>query len=162
MWVQKTTCAVGGLREVGFTKDSKYLMVLSGQGRGIFDALSGEKLIRDHSDYYMDEWDDETAIVRGFEFLDGVEVICGGFEAPNPLRQTTKDGWQIVIEKEKRLDWKQDNVDSTVLYLVNNQQEQSIEIDYSPYGYDRAIGFSDSGGTFVLATSSEVNIWVKE
>ena len=41
--------AVGGLTDIGFADDTDLLVTLSGQGRGIYDCTSGERLERDVS-----------------------------------------------------------------------------------------------------------------
>ena len=162
MWIFKNKWAIGGLLEIGYFKDSDYLMILSSQGRGIFDCLTGEKIDRDNTNYYYDSWNPDTGIVAGFGILEGKNVICGGFEHDNVLAQKTSDNWGIMIEKEKRPDWQNKIVDTDVLYLFNSDIKEKIEIDSTPYGFDRGFGFSDSGKSFVLASSSDLLIWIRD
>ncbi|MEM9646551.1 MAG: hypothetical protein AAF989_16280, partial [Planctomycetota bacterium] len=44
--------AVGGLTEIGFVPGTDDLLVLSSQGRGMFDTLSGAKIARDSNDAF--------------------------------------------------------------------------------------------------------------
>ena len=66
MWQKRNNWTIGGLLEIGFKPNSDLLMVLSSQGRGIFDCLKDEKIGRDYFDYYMEKWDSEQGIVEGF------------------------------------------------------------------------------------------------
>ncbi|MBP2832616.1 hypothetical protein J8281_10510 [Aquimarina sp. U1-2] len=157
MWFKKEKFAIGGLREMGFKPNTDILMLLSSQGRGIFDCIKAEKIERDSYDYYMEEWDEKTRIVQGFgKFKDEV-FICGGFEAKDPIKKETKDGWKIKIKQETRLDYRKVMKEAEVMYLVNN--DKRIEIDVFHYGIDRAYGFSDTGNSFVLGISSDLYIW---
>ena len=46
--------AVGGLTDLGFSKSSPYLLVISSQGRGVIDCQTGEKVARDYDE--MGDW----------------------------------------------------------------------------------------------------------
>ena len=54
-WRTVGTVAVGGLRSVGFDRQSDLLLVVSIQGRGIIDCLSGAKVARDYKEYFEGE-----------------------------------------------------------------------------------------------------------
>ncbi len=90
-WRRLPVFAVGGLFGVGYAPGSDLLLVLSSQGRGVFDCLAGEKLARDY-----DEAHDFLDVIRltatGFGPLIGQAVRVGGlFGGGLPL--TTTDGW---------------------------------------------------------------------
>ncbi len=159
MWTKKEIFAIGGLREIGFKPKSDLLMVLSSQGRGIFDCEKAEKIDRDYFDYYMEEWDSENGKVEGFGVLDSETIICGGFEFQDPLSKKTFDDWTIEIREENRSNWKGEIQKSEVLFLVNGKEK--IEIETFHYGIDRAYGFSDTGNSFVYGTPSDLHIWTK-
>jgi hypothetical protein len=46
-WTKIADTAIGGLTEVGFIPGSSLLLVVSHQGRGIIDLLSGNRIARD-------------------------------------------------------------------------------------------------------------------
>ena len=50
--------AVGGLTDVGFGRRSDLLLVVSSQGRGVFDCVTGQRVARDAS---MPEPDEDNA-----------------------------------------------------------------------------------------------------
>lgn len=50
-WQLVTTIAVGGLLAIGFDRASDHLLILSSQGRGVIDCLTGEKVARDYEDF---------------------------------------------------------------------------------------------------------------
>ena len=52
MWKKLKNQPVGGLREIGFVKNTDKILVLGSGGRTIFDCTTGEKIARDRFDYY--------------------------------------------------------------------------------------------------------------
>lgn len=161
-WKKQNTWAVGGLREIGFSNNSDLLIVLSGNGRGIFDCIKAEKIDRDYNDYYTDYWNATNGIIEGFGVLKGQKIICGGFEAPSPLQVSTPDGWQINIENEVRPDWKNRDEPAQVLYLKHPTRSKKIEMCVYHYGINRAYGFSETGNSFVIAESGDLHIWNRQ
>ena len=51
-WEKVTSAAVGGLTDLGFSKSNPYLLIISSQGRGVFDCNTGEKVARDEVFWY--------------------------------------------------------------------------------------------------------------
>jgi hypothetical protein len=51
-WKKIANHAVGGLFQIGYAEDSDLLLVLSHNGRGIFDCLTGERIARDTKDAF--------------------------------------------------------------------------------------------------------------
>jgi len=154
-WGKIDWFAVGGLREIGFYKNTNYLMVMS-NNRGIFDCYEGKRVAREYSDYYYDKWNSDTGIVEGFDFLEGEEILCGGFEHPNILRQKTSDGWGFTISKEQRENYKKEVSDCEVMYLTDEFSSEKIELEVFFYGIDRAYGFSNNDNCLVVSTSSDI------
>src|SRR5262249_51453755 len=92
-WRPHPAYAVGGLFGVGYAAGSDLLLVLSSQGRGVFDCVTGEKLARDHEEAH-DFFDPVRLIAEGFGPLAGQPVrIAGLFGGGLPL--TTSDGWGL-------------------------------------------------------------------
>jgi hypothetical protein len=54
-WKRVATVAIGGLRSLGFDQESENLLILSSQGRGVIDCLTGEKIARDDEEFYEGE-----------------------------------------------------------------------------------------------------------
>ena len=154
MWQLKNEWAVGGLLEAGFHTGTDLLMVLSGQGRGIFDCMDGIQIARDNTDFYRKQWDAATGIVTGFGPLEGSDIICGGFEYPNILPQDTIDGWEV-----KRFREAGNNTLAERLCISNKHTQVQFHIASFPFGIHRAYGFSDTGRSFIAASSSDLIIW---
>ncbi|MGV3611479.1 MAG: hypothetical protein ACO1N0_11045 [Fluviicola sp.] len=160
MWKRKKHFGIGGLREIGFYAETNYLLVLSSQGRGLFDCLTGEKIARDPYDYYSEEWNPDTGLVKGIGFLSDKEMECGGFEYRDVLVKEIGNSLKTEVVKEIREIWNKEVKEIEVLYLVDNGTK--TEIYAFPYGIDRAYGFSKNGTCFVLGTSGDLFIWIKE
>jgi len=159
MWKLKANFAIGGLREMGFYEDSDYLLLLSSQGRGLFDCLAGEKIARDNYDYYSEEWDPNTGIVKGIGQLSDKQIKCGGFEYADILEKEIGENLKTEIVKEKRKIWNGEVQEVDVLNIIDHGEK--TEIYSTPYGLDRAFGFSKNGQCFVLGISSNLFIWTK-
>ena len=162
MWQKRNIWAIGGLREIGFKSNSDLLMVLSSQGRGIFDCKKDEKVERDNFDYYMEKWDSDLGIVEGFGILKNEKIKCGGFESPDVVQKETDDNWTVEIRSEIRPDWQKKKIMADVVYLRNRATNERIEVNIFHNGIDRGYGFSDTGNSFVVGTSSEITIWNRE
>jgi hypothetical protein len=90
-WQLVTTVAIGGLRSVGFDRASENLLVVSSQGRGVIDCLTGEKVARDYEEFYEDETSLEA---QGIGILsDRLIRMSGLFGGGLPI--ITEDGWQL-------------------------------------------------------------------
>lgn len=98
MWTHKNTFAIGGLENVGFAQGQDHLMVLSSQGQGIFNCLTGEKVARLHNnDDWWDNFDETTHSIVGFDVLDSIVVPTCGLYGEDTLVKTTGDGWMLQI-----------------------------------------------------------------
>jgi hypothetical protein len=93
-WKAATVFAIGGLTEVGYAPDSDLLLVISSQGRGVFDCLKGEKIARDD--------DDSPGIINLRKFvalgigpLEGQWIRVGGLHGGG-LPNSTDGGWMLV------------------------------------------------------------------
>ena len=147
-WKLVSNIAIGGLLNIGFVPDSKFLVVVSGNGRGIFDCSNGEKLARDYEEVW-NGFDDETGIVKGFDFLTGQEIRTSGLFCGDKLPKETEDGWVLKL---KYLE--------IVLFSKTNSQKDVVgncivcEL--------RAFGFSDDHNYFVVATSCDLAIYKRK
>ncbi|PSK92698.1 hypothetical protein [Taibaiella chishuiensis] len=156
LWQRKEEHAVGGLLELGFQPGTDMLMVLSAQGRGIFDCISGQRVARDRNTDYPGA--DTNGAVPGFGPLAGERVTCGGFEYPNPLKQATADGWEVRIFSLPEA--KNDKAARLCIYNIHTKVQHKIAS--FPYGIDRAYGFSDTGRSFIAGSSPDLLIWSRD
>ena len=91
-WRQLPVRVVGGLTDVGFLDSSDTLIVVSHDGRGVFDCTTGERLARDPSNVF--EFDTANLLVRGIGPLDGHLIRTAGLHGGG-LASQTADGWQM-------------------------------------------------------------------
>ncbi|WP_404310845.1 hypothetical protein [Neorhodopirellula lusitana] len=147
--------AVGGLTEIGFVPGTDDLLVLSGQGRGLFDTLSGAKIARDSNDAF-DNPDASWLTVPAIGRHDGATVPLAGLVGGGLPRQT-HDGWMLEVIQ---LPWPRH-----VLFLSSNYSPPYDDAGNSWKICDdgaceyRAAGFSPSGRSFVFASSCELVIY---
>jgi uncharacterized protein (TIGR02996 family) len=98
-WKETGRYAVGGLTEVGFDDQLELLLVVSHQGRGVFECTSGKRVARDRGND-MEGWYDEFELVAlGVGPLAGKLITLTGLSG-GALPTTTTDGW--VLAKNTR------------------------------------------------------------
>jgi hypothetical protein len=134
-------------------------MVVSQDGHGLFDALTGEKIARDRTP------DPETAFpdaapdlsCPGLGSLAGARVPIAGLFGGG-LHTTTEDGWTLDVVSPE---WPNDQV----LLSADGggyrgpAGQQWWHIFHADYSDLRTAGFSPSGDTLAVATSSDLTLW---
>jgi hypothetical protein len=153
-WSQVAVHAVGGLTEVGFADDTDLLLVVSSRGRGVFNCCSGQIVARDQAEP-DDGWYDERRLrALGIGSLEGRMISLSGLHGGG-LLNSGRDGWWVDAIT---LDW------PNVSLLLGGPwgwiyDGKTPFVKLAVEREVRAFGFSDTGETFVLATSSEVRIF---
>ena len=154
-WRKSSVAAVGGLRAIGFGEDSDLLLVASWQGRGLFDCLSGTRVDRDDDPDF--EEDLSNCRVQGIGALTGLWVTVAGHHGGG-LAKWSPDGWScdvlpltwpnesVLVFPQGRTIW--DDRDDSVAGIFKLTTDVLV-----------AYGFSPTGRSFVLATSSDVTIY---
>ena len=76
-WKKVASPSVGGLTDLGFSMQGPYLLVISSQGRELFDCNTGESIARDKEEY-GDWFDDRKLTCKGIGQIES-ELIhtCG-------------------------------------------------------------------------------------
>lgn len=157
------TLAVGGLLGVGFAAhpehDSDLVLVASHQGRGVYDAATGERLARDRDPDYGDLTDPDLAC-RGIGPLAGTRVpLCGLFGGG--LHRVTADGWALDVASP---DWPTQRV---VLSTPSHDPYQQPDRGGWQVIHDeitcelRAVGFSPTGTTLIIASSCAIDLFIR-
>jgi hypothetical protein len=80
IWKQIAWLSVGGLTEIGFGQDERFLLILSWQGRGVIDTTTGQKVAR-HPEAPCDDlpWlSEQSNVVIGIGPIEGEAVHCVG------------------------------------------------------------------------------------
>lgn len=151
IWKHLNTFPVGGLLQAGFAPQSDYLLVVSHQGRGVFDCLTGEKLARDANES-LDYFDKSTLLAEGVGIFEGRRIRTAGLFGGS-LPKATADGWTLFDNSE----------DSLKIFL---KHESWSDDEAKLVGDDkvcemRAFGFSDTGSSFITATSCNLIIYAR-
>lgn len=154
-WKQTWNGSVGGLLEVGFASSSELLLVVSSEGRGIFDCSTGKRVARDY-EIDMEQWADVIRLTaQGIGPLkDQTLPMAGIWGGGLPL--VTSDGWSLEIIA---LNWAQYTV-----VLCPPQADVYRDATFGQCnkvyagGPIRACGFSYTGLSFVIAEGSGVSL----
>ncbi|MFF2411687.1 hypothetical protein [Streptomyces sp. NPDC058092] len=157
---------VGGLLGIGFAMalgtGHDLVMVVSYDGHGLFDATTGEKIARNRDPEPDTSTPDAVPDLScpGLGPIAGTQVRIAGLFGGG-LHTTTADGWTLeVISPE----WPNDRVLlSADGGMPHNgpHGEQWWHIFNSDYSTLRAAGFSPSGRTLAVATSSDLTLWTR-
>ncbi|MFF8413998.1 hypothetical protein [Streptomyces omiyaensis] len=156
--------AVGGLTGVGFGVDPAtghdLVMAVSSAGYGVFDAVTGERIARDRDP--EDDGPDGTPDLScpWIGPLAGQRVRVAGLYGGG-LHSTSGDGWTVDVEAP---DWP-----SHRILLSGNggnwhrppHTEGWWHVLHSTWSTLRAAGFSPSGRTLAVATSSDLTLWTR-
>lgn len=150
-WTRRIAASVGGLTEIGFADDSDLLLVVSSTGRSLFDCITGERIARDR-DEPDDSWYDERRLrATGIGSVDGKTIrLCGLHGGGLPTSGNAGywvdaipiqwPEWHIVLGGP--YGWIYDGKTPIAKLAVEREL--------------RAFGFSDTGMTLVIATSSDL------
>ena len=97
-WRRISYVAVGGLTEVGFGRDARFLLIVSHQGRGVVDCITGARVARNPDD--GPAWfNDSAPAARGIGPLQGEWVPVAGL-AGGSLAAETADGWRVSADTD--------------------------------------------------------------
>ncbi|MEU3495406.1 hypothetical protein ABZ747_18195 [Kitasatospora cineracea] len=157
---------IGGLLGVGFAPapdDGRdLLMVVSLDGHGLFDTVTGEKIARNRDPDPDDSTPDAQPDLScsGLGSLSATRVRIAGLFGGG-LHTTTHDGWTLEVVSPE---WPHDRVllsaDGGMPHNGPHGQDWWHIFD-SNYSELRAAGFSPSGRTLAIATSSDLTLWAR-
>ncbi len=163
MWTHKKTFAIGGLENVGYATGQDNLMVLSSQGQGLFDCITGVKIARLNNDGdWWQGFNQDTNSITGFDILDKIQISTCGLYGPDNLLKFTNDGWTLTISKAESDDKPFDKYLVQKIYLVSPDERQNIVVAKDGPCELRAFGFSDTGNSFIVALSCELIIYSRQ
>ncbi|MEU6092466.1 hypothetical protein ABZ865_37965 [Streptomyces sp. NPDC047085] len=157
---------VGGLLGIGFATHPEsghdLVMAVSHDGHGLFDAVTGAKIARDRDPDPEDSTPDAVADLScpGLGPITGSRVRIAGLFGGG-LHTTTADGWTLEVVTPA---WPNDRVLLSTdggLPHAGPHGERWWHIFHSDYSELRAVGFSPSGKTIAVATSSDISLWTR-
>ncbi|TLS41075.1 hypothetical protein FE633_38325 [Streptomyces montanus] len=164
--VFKSCAAVGGLLGIGFASHpdsgNDLVMVVSHDGHGLFDAVTGEKIARNRDPDPEDSTPDSAADLScpGLGPIADSRVHIAGLFGGG-LHTTTADGWTLEVVTPA---WPNDRVllsRDGGLPHSGPYGKQWWHVFHSDYSELRTAGFSPSGQTLAVATSSDLTLWTR-
>lgn len=158
-WKGPTYSAVGGLTDVGFADATDFLICMSADGLGVFDCLTGERVARDRDSNFA--FDTGNLLVDGIGPLEGQRIRTAGL-AGGGLAACTHDGWGV-----ERHPFAFPNAELFVgpprESMFSTQRGKEVQLSKLG-GFVtelRAYGFSPTGRSFVIATSSDLMMFAR-
>lgn len=158
-WTWIEVAHVGGVFAAGFVPATDDLLVVSHNGRGLFDCRTGEKIARERSNEY-DGLDDSQSTALGIGRDADVVVPIAGLYG-GELIQSTSDGWSIeVVRYLSRNHYGYEHA----VFLASNGRSVFDEnvLPWKLWSDDVcefwAAGFSPTGRSLVVVTSCELVI----
>jgi hypothetical protein len=156
---------IGGLLGIGFAvhpgNGHDLIMVVSHDGHGLFDAVTGEKVARDHDPGPGTETPDATPDLTcpGLGPLTGTRVRIAGVFGGG-LHATAPGGWSLDVVAPE---WPHRRVLlSTDGGICQGPPGQNWwHIFHAEHSDFRAAGFSPSGRTLAVATSGDLALWTR-
>ena len=158
----KGTFAIGGLFNVGYASNKDFLIVLSSQGQGIFDCRKGEKIARLYNDLDWVGFDETTNAVFGFYNLEGEIISTSGVFGGDHLLKTTSDGWSLTAGEPLIEHTPFGTRSTTKIYLAHSANNDRVVVAEDGACELKAFGFSDTGGSFIVATSCDLVIYSRD
>ncbi|OIJ63857.1 hypothetical protein [Streptomyces mangrovisoli] len=139
------------------------VMVVSSDGHGLFDAVTGEKIARDRDPDPQHSTPDAVPDLScpGLGPITGSRVRIAGLFGGG-LHTTTADGWTLEVVTPA---WPNERILLSTdggLPHAGPHGEQWWHIFHANRSTFRAAGFSPSGRTIAVATSSDLSLWTRE
>ncbi|MGW6535163.1 hypothetical protein ACWGBV_05440 [Streptomyces sp. NPDC055051] len=156
--------AVGGLTGIGFGVDPAtghdLVMVVSSQGYGVFDAVTGERIARDRDP--EDDGPDGTPDLScpWIGPLAGQRVRVAGLHGGG--LHGSGGGWCVDVEAP---DWPHHRIllsSNGGNWYRTPHTEGWWHVLHSTWSTLRAAGFSPTGRTLAVATSSDLTLWTRD
>lgn len=157
MWKHKKTYAIGGLENIGFDKGDT-LTVLSSQGVGLFNCLTGERIFRQEASWW-ENYEPITGTVSGYGTLDGSTIRICGLDGPDFLSKATQDGWGIACTGPVPDDPPFEKYQVHKIFLTHQDRGHHELLGQDGACELRVFGFSPTGNSLVVATSCDLIIW---
>lgn len=154
-WNHRSIHAISGLTDIGFLPDSDYLLVLSQQGRSIYNCRNGERICRDNASNH--DFDIYSLSAHAFGPFAGIKVHTAGLHGGG-LALTHPDGWRL---QSVTLEWPEQSV---ILSPLNDWLHELLEHNPHQIYYlakdqeIRAFGFSPTGKSMIVASTDRLLI----
>lgn len=165
-WRRVVDAPVGGLLGIGFAThpDTGHdlVMAVSTGGHGLFDAVTGDRLARERDPEPEDSTPDESPDLTcpGLGPVTATRVHIAGLYGGG--LHSTAEGWYLQVVSP---DWPHHRV---VLAAAGGRPHKDPygetwwHVLHARHSEFRAAGFSPSGRTLAVATSSDLTMWTRQ
>ncbi|MEI3796505.1 MULTISPECIES: hypothetical protein [unclassified Chitinophaga] len=157
MWRHKNIYAIGGLENIGFDQ-ADALTVLSSQGVGLFNCLTGERFFRQETSWW-ENYEPMAGTISGYDILEGSTIRICGLDGPDFLSKETRDGWILEYTGPVPDDPPFEKYQVNKIFLAHQSRGHHEFICQDGACELRAFGFSATGNSLVVATSCNLVIW---
>jgi hypothetical protein len=153
-----TTLHIGGVRQVGFSPNSDLLLIITSSGAGLFNCKTGERVAREH-DYTLTFEEEVSLLAKGIGSISNQIISVAGLHGGG-FRTMTLDGWRLEVQAPH---WPKHDI-----YLISPWQpargskDERVTVATDGVCELRAYGFSDTGQTFIVATSCDIQLFARE
>ncbi|MER5718923.1 hypothetical protein [Streptomyces sp. NPDC002132] len=165
-WRRVVCSPVGGILGIGFASHPgtghDMVMVVSHDGHGLFDAVTGQRIARDRHPAPEDSTPDAAPDLScpGLGPVAGSRVHIAGLHGGG-LRTTTTDGWTVEVVVPA---WPHERVllsrDGGLPHAGRHGGDW-WHVFHCTCSELRAVGFSPAGQTLAVATSSGLSLWTR-
>ena len=153
-WKKVTTLAVGGLTEIGFSKVTNQLLIISTSGRSLINCINGERLARDY-DEDGDWYDPINLTCQGIGPIADENILIAGLHGGGLLK-CNQYGESLELTS---LQWPVDDIYFCPIGKSIFTEHLQTDCCRIFSDYVRCYGFSWHGRFIVIATSSDETIW---
>jgi hypothetical protein len=154
-WERMGTFAVGGLVEIGFSKNAELLLVVSVSGRGVIDCAQGMKIFRDDDEVDGAWYMPGELVCKGIGPLEAETIQIAGLHGGG-LPTSNKFGESLEVVSPE---WPKSNLVFCAPYKSASIEGHQAGCVTIASDYFRAFGFSWCGSSFVYATESDVTVF---
>jgi len=159
-WRAAGVFAVPALEAVGFERTSELLLIVSGEGRGVIDCSTGEKIARKHGPLEADG-PAEPLQAMGIGPLEGQQIATAGRKGGGLMR-TTHDGWALEMVT---LEWPRAEillVPPHVSLFACSENDGARFSRIESHAELHTYGFSFSGRSLVIAAGDDLTIYSRD
>jgi len=90
------THSIGGLQNVGYINNSDNLIILSQQGTGVFNCLTGERIYRDNQDWWAN-YNQIDNTIKSVELGTEENVQTSGLFGGINLPISNNENWELIM-----------------------------------------------------------------
>ena len=154
---KRVSCFISGVTAVGFGEETELMLVLTHSGIGVIDCISGDVIehVVNADDYVEDPY---PVTAKGIGPLVGQHIRLAGLWGGG-LRTMTPDGWKVHRAAPNWPDESAILCPPEAPELYDDPIQAVMLVKDVELGI-RAVGFSDSGQTLVVA-STDLFIWTR-